>query len=49
MLLYYEPLLGIDVASIGRWLIWIAAVLTVYSMVYYMRRAWPELRARKAL
>jgi CDP-diacylglycerol--glycerol-3-phosphate 3-phosphatidyltransferase len=49
MLLYYEPLLGIDLASIGRGLIWIAAVLTVYSMVYYMRRAWPELRARKAL
>jgi CDP-diacylglycerol--glycerol-3-phosphate 3-phosphatidyltransferase len=33
----------------GRWLIWIAAVLTVYSMVYYLRRAWPELRARKAI
>ncbi|OYW28633.1 MAG: CDP-diacylglycerol--glycerol-3-phosphate 3-phosphatidyltransferase, partial [Methyloversatilis sp. 12-65-5] len=49
MLLFYEPLFGIDIASIGRWLIWIAAVLTVYSMVYYMRRAWPELRARKAI
>jgi len=49
MLLYYDSLFGIDVAWIGRWLIWIAAVLTVWSMVYYMRRAWPELRARKAI
>lgn len=49
MLLFYQPLFGINVAEIGRWLIWIAAVLTVWSMIYYMRRAWPELRARKAL
>lgn len=49
MLLYYEPLFGIDVGFIGSKLIWIAAVLTVWSMVYYMRKAWPELRARKAI
>jgi len=27
-------------------LIWIAAVLTVWSMVYYLRKALPEIRAR---
>ena len=41
MLLYREPLHGIDVALVGTVLIWIAAVLTVWSMVYYLRRAWP--------
>lgn len=30
----------------GHWLIWIAAVLTVWSMVYYLQKALPEIRAR---
>jgi len=30
----------------GVWLIWIAAVMTVWSMVYYLRKALPEIRAR---
>ena len=30
----------------GAWLIWIAAVMTVWSMVYYLRKALPEIRAR---
>jgi CDP-diacylglycerol--glycerol-3-phosphate 3-phosphatidyltransferase len=30
----------------GIWLIWISAVLTVWSMVYYLRKALPEIRAR---
>lgn len=30
----------------GTWMIWIAAVLTVWSMVYYLRKALPEIRAR---
>ena len=28
----------------GVWLIWVAAVLTVWSMVYYLRMAWPQLK-----
>jgi CDP-diacylglycerol--glycerol-3-phosphate 3-phosphatidyltransferase len=28
------------------WLIWISAVLTVWSMVYYLQKAVPEIRAR---
>ncbi len=30
----------------GVWLIWVAAVLTVWSMVYYLKKALPEIRAR---
>ena len=30
----------------NTWLIWIAAVLTVWSMVYYLQKALPEIRAR---
>jgi CDP-diacylglycerol--glycerol-3-phosphate 3-phosphatidyltransferase len=30
----------------GVWLIWGAAVLTVWSMVYYLQKALPEIRAR---
>jgi cardiolipin synthase (CMP-forming) len=30
----------------GQWLIWVAAVLTVWSMVYYLQKAVPEIRAR---
>ena len=36
----------IDTRIWGTWLIWIAAVLTVWSMIYYLRRALPEIRAR---
>jgi CDP-diacylglycerol--glycerol-3-phosphate 3-phosphatidyltransferase len=36
----------IDTQLWGTWLIWISAVLTVWSMVYYLRKALPEIRAR---
>lgn len=36
----------IDTGLWGRWLIWISAVLTVWSMVYYLQKAIPEIRAR---
>jgi CDP-diacylglycerol--glycerol-3-phosphate 3-phosphatidyltransferase len=46
-LLYDGALFGIvDTRLWGTALIWIAAVLTVWSMVYYLRRAIPEIRAR---
>ncbi len=45
MLLFDARLLGIDCALLGTWLIWIATLLTIWSMFYYMRRAWPYLRA----
>jgi CDP-diacylglycerol--glycerol-3-phosphate 3-phosphatidyltransferase len=44
MLLFHDPLFGvIDVHTIGTWLIYVAAVLTVWSMLYYLRKAWPYL------
>jgi CDP-diacylglycerol--glycerol-3-phosphate 3-phosphatidyltransferase len=46
-LLYDGVLFGLIHTGLwGVWLIWGAAVLTVWSMVYYLRRALPEIRAR---
>jgi hypothetical protein len=37
----------IDTGLWGQWLIWIsAAILTVWSMVYYLQKAMPEIRRR---
>jgi CDP-diacylglycerol--glycerol-3-phosphate 3-phosphatidyltransferase len=36
----------VDTHLWGVWLIWAAAVLTVWSMVYYLQKALPEIRAR---
>jgi CDP-diacylglycerol--glycerol-3-phosphate 3-phosphatidyltransferase len=47
VLLFHDPLFGvIPVAAIGTVLIYIAAALTVYSMLYYLRLAWPHLTRR---
>ncbi len=43
LLLYHLPIYGIDMQVLGTWLIYIAAVLTLWSMGYYMRMAWPYL------
>ena len=46
-LLFNGKLVGvIDTHLWGTWLIWISAVLTVWSMVYYLQKALPEIRAR---
>jgi len=46
-LLFDGVLLGlIDTRLWGEVLIWVAAVLTIWSMVYYMQKALPEIRAR---
>ena len=46
-LLYDGTLFGmVDTALWGHWLIWISAVLTVWSMMYYLQKALPEIRAR---
>lgn len=46
-LLFDGSLFGlIDTRAWGDVLIWAAAVLTVWSMVYYMQKALPEIRAR---
>ncbi len=46
-LLYHGMLFGlIDAQWWGTWLIRISAVLTIWSMVYYLQKALPEIRAR---
>ncbi len=46
-LLYDGLLFGvIETGLWGHWLIWVAAILTVWSMVYYLRKALPEIRQR---
>jgi len=46
-LLYDGEWLGLINTHVwGTWLIWMSAVLTVWSMVYYLRKAIPEIRAR---
>lgn len=46
-LLFNGQLFGlIDTRVWGVWLIWGSAVLTVWSMVYYLQKALPEIRAR---
>ncbi len=45
MLLYYDMLFGmIDTKLLGSWLLLIAAILTVWSMFYYLRKAWPLIK-----
>ena len=47
MLLYGEPLFGvIDTRGLGTLLLVIAAVLTVWSMFYYLRKAWPLIKEK---
>jgi CDP-diacylglycerol--glycerol-3-phosphate 3-phosphatidyltransferase/cardiolipin synthase len=43
MLLYHAPIRDLDMQFLGTWLIYVAAVLTLWSMGYYMRMAWPHL------
>ena len=46
-LLYDGKLFGIINTHVwGTWLIWISAILTVWSMIYYLKKAIPEIRAR---
>jgi CDP-diacylglycerol--glycerol-3-phosphate 3-phosphatidyltransferase len=44
MLLYEDPLFGIDCHGLGTVLIYVAALLTVISMLYYLRKAAPLMR-----
>ncbi|MGA2549814.1 MAG: CDP-diacylglycerol--glycerol-3-phosphate 3-phosphatidyltransferase [Burkholderiaceae bacterium] len=44
MLLYNDWFLFFDSHRLGTILIYLAAVLTVWSMLYYMKLAWPQIR-----
>ncbi len=43
MLLYHDPLLGIPIQPLGTVLIYVAALLTLWSMGYYLRRSLPSM------
>src|SRR5579859_2109453 len=49
MLLYRQDLFGIPTYDLGLVLTAVAAVLTLWSMVQYLRVAWPELRGSAEL
>ena len=48
MLLFHDPMWGgvLDIHKCGEILLWIAGVLTVWSMFYYLRRAWPLIKEK---
>ena len=47
LLLYHEVIFGaIDTHVWGEKLMWIACVLTVWSMFYYLRLAWPLIKEK---
>jgi CDP-diacylglycerol--glycerol-3-phosphate 3-phosphatidyltransferase len=43
LLIYREPLWGFPTLEIGLWLLFVAAGLTLWSMVRYLMAAWPTL------
>ena len=46
MLLWNAPIGPLDIHLLGTWSLWIAALLTLWSMIYYLKKAWPEISAR---
>ena len=47
LLLYREPLWGMPTQDIGMVLLYIAAGLTLWSMVIYLKAAWPLLTSQQ--
>jgi CDP-diacylglycerol--glycerol-3-phosphate 3-phosphatidyltransferase/cardiolipin synthase len=45
-LLFHEPLFGISTQLVGTLLIYLAAVLTLWSMVYYLMLAAPKIKSQ---
>ncbi len=45
LLLYAKPFLGIPTWQLGLVMLYLAALLTLWSMLVYLRAAWPTLRA----
>ncbi len=45
-MLYRERLFTLPTYRIGEWLVYVAAALTLWSMIDYLRAAWPAMRDR---
>ncbi len=43
-LIYHNDLFGIPIYSIGMVLLYIASILTLWSMILYLQAAWPQLK-----
>lgn len=44
-MVYKNPLFGIDIYAVGFVLLVIAAVMTIWSMIFYLKAAWPFIMA----
>ena len=44
-MVYQLPILGVPIYVTGYWLLIIASVMTLWSMIAYLRAAWPTLNA----
>jgi phosphatidylglycerophosphate synthase len=42
-MVYEQPLLGIRIYPVGYWLLLAAAVMTLWSMIVYLRAAGPSM------
>jgi CDP-diacylglycerol--glycerol-3-phosphate 3-phosphatidyltransferase/cardiolipin synthase len=48
LLILHEPILGLPINELGIVLLYIAALLTLWSMYQYLRAAWPSLTGTAA-
>jgi CDP-diacylglycerol--glycerol-3-phosphate 3-phosphatidyltransferase/cardiolipin synthase len=48
LLIYRDDVAGIPVYLVGLVLLYIAVILTLWSMVVYLRAAWPSLSGEQA-
>ena len=44
--LYHAPIGSFNTQFHGTWLMYVAAALTLWSMIYYLRMAWPHLKEK---
>ncbi|CAN7236491.1 CDP-diacylglycerol--glycerol-3-phosphate 3-phosphatidyltransferase [Pseudoduganella sp. LjRoot289] len=50
LLLFHDILFGaVDTHFWGEKLLWVAAVLTVWSMFYYLKKAWPLIKEKSGM
>jgi CDP-diacylglycerol--glycerol-3-phosphate 3-phosphatidyltransferase/cardiolipin synthase len=47
LLIYHAPILGLPIYEIGMYSLYVAAILTLWSMLHYIYLAWPELSDKK--
>jgi cardiolipin synthase (CMP-forming) len=46
LLLYHDRIGAFSPQRVGTWLIYLAAALTLVSMFYYLKKAWPQVTGR---